>query len=515
MASIDQAEYYSIKRLRWNTLVFTGGKGVNAMLSLSLFALIASSLSRADFAIYAWLIAFVELSTNLSRFGINWAVDRYVPQLRSTLNTQALRRFLLIMAGLRISVILAMLVVFYWGGRTLLSLSGHEHWLPVFQEYIVILVPFGIMTFFRDVVFQSLLQQAHSQANTTLRHLTFFAILLAALVMTDELTLTHVVYGDITAAVVASLVALLQFRHLLRTFPYEAAPTSSDLPSWRTVARFAANSYANEVLRMSGSGYAVMSAAPHLLATAVLAPYGFCQTLFSQLNRFLPAHLFAGLYRPRLIARYTETGNFGDLNWQLVVILKVSNYILAAGMAVFYAYGAEILALISGGKYADAHGLMLFFLILMLIDNHRQVLMALCNTIERVDILKRASLFLPFVVPVALLLVWAGLGTFGLVAALITADLLCVGTIIHQLRRQDYRLKVDRWGQMRIVLSALITAAIGSVIHDLHADTFAWNLAGIAVVALVFVIVARILRPFADYERNTIEKMLGRRIYVI
>ena len=35
-----------------------------------------------------------------------------------------------------------------------------------------------------------------------------------------------------------------------------------------TVARFAANSYANEVLRMSGSGYAVMSAAPYLLTTA-------------------------------------------------------------------------------------------------------------------------------------------------------------------------------------------------------------------------------------------------------
>ena len=112
MASLDQADYYSISRLRLNTLIFAGGKGINATLSLSLFALIASNLSKADFAIYAWLIAFVELSNNLSRFGINWAVDRYVPQLRSTLNSMALRRFILIMTSLRLGVVLLMAGVF-------------------------------------------------------------------------------------------------------------------------------------------------------------------------------------------------------------------------------------------------------------------------------------------------------------------------------------------------------------------------------------------------------------------
>ena len=47
MSSLDQAEYYSISRLRWNTLVFTGGKGINASLSLGIFALIAASLSKS------------------------------------------------------------------------------------------------------------------------------------------------------------------------------------------------------------------------------------------------------------------------------------------------------------------------------------------------------------------------------------------------------------------------------------------------------------------------------------
>lgn len=515
MSSFDQADYYSISRLRWNTLIFTGGKGVNAVLSLSIFALVASTLSKADFAIYAWLIAFVELSNNLSRFGINWAVDRYVPQLRSTLNSLALRRFLFIMTGLRLGLVLLIAGVFFRGGEALLIWSGKEDWIPAFDSYIVILIPFALMTFFRDVVFQSLLQQAHSQANTTIRHLIFLSVLLVSLLLADELTLYHVIYGDIAAAVIAATIAVFQLRYLVSQLPYDATPTSNALPSWRAIARFAANSYVNEALRMSGSGYAVMTAAPHLLSTIVLAPYGFCQTLFSQLNRFLPAHLFSGLYRPRLISQYTKTGRFDSLNWQLIVILKVSNYILAAGITVFFIYGSDILGFLSSGKYADAHTLMLLFLFLMLIDNHRQVLMALCNTIERVEFLSRSSLFLPLVVPIAIVLVYAGLGAYGLALALITADLLCVGAIVYQLRSNGYELEVDLLGQARIAGSALITLAIGMLIHSSHPDTWFWNVIGMGLTGLTFIIVARILRPMVAHEREMIERMAGRRIFVI
>lgn len=515
MPSLDQAEYYSIGRLRWNTLVFTGGKGINAIFSLGIFALIASNLSKADFAIYAWLLAFVELSTYLSRFGINWAVDRYVPQLRSTLNSLALRRFILIMTGLRLSLILVMAVAFFWGGEVLLTLAGHEDWIPVFHRYVIIIIPFALMTFLRDVVFQSLLQQAHSQGNTTVRHLIFLIALFAAFLMSDELTIDHVIFGEIAATVVAALAAVLQLRYILRQLPYDATPTTNSLPSWRTITRFAANSYVNEVLRMSGSGYTVMTTAPHLLTTIAVAPYGFCQTLFAQLNRFLPAHLFSGLYRPRLVSQYTKTGSFDDLNRQLIIILKVSNYILAAGIAIFTVYGAEMLTLLSGGKYADAHGLMLLFIFLMLIDNHRQVLVALCNTIEKVEYMSRASLFLPLVVPIAIGLVFAGLGASGLVLALIIADALCLGAIVYQLWINGYRVRAGLPGQARIALAALITVAFGWFIHDYHPDSWFWNFTGMALTGIAFIAVARVLSPMDAHERSTIERMVGRRIYVL
>ncbi len=515
MPSTETTEYYSLKRLRWNTLVFTGGKGINAALNLSIFALIASSLSKTDFAIYAWLVAFVELSTNISRFGINWAVDRYVPQLRSTLNSIALRRFILVMTGLRVSVILLFAALFHWSGQTILSFSGKEDWFPAFDLYILVIVPYALMTFSRDIVFQSLLKQAHSQANTTIRHAIFLLVLFFFVSRSDELTLMNVIYGDIAATTVAATVALIQMGFLLHQLPYGSAPTSTALPTWRMIVKFAANSYANEVFRMSGSGYAVMTAAPQLLATAALAPYGFCQTLFTQLNRFLPAHLFSGLYRPRLVSEYTRTGSFGTLNRQLIVILKVSNYILASGIAVFFVYGGEILDLLSRGKYVDAHGLMMFFLVLMLVDNHRQVLMALCNTIERVDFLSRSSLFLPLVVPIAVILVLAGLGSFGLVAALIIAEVMCVGAIVYQLRRAGYHLMFDLSAQLRIAMAALVSILAGLIIHASLPDTWFWNIVGMGLTGLAFVAAGRFLRPMSERERASIERMVGRKVYVL
>ncbi len=516
MSTSDKSEYYSAKRLRWNTLVFTGGKGVNAMLSLGIFYLIAANLSKADFAVYAWLIAFIELSNNISRFGINWAVDRYVPELRSSLNSFSLRRFILIMTGLRALVITALAALFYAAGQILLEMGGKEDWLPAFDIYIVLLIPFALMVFLRDVVFQSLLQQAHSQGTTSLRHLVFMCVIGYILFGTSSLTLTNVIYGEIIATFIAVTAALIQAGILIRQFPYNVAPRSDSPLSWRVVLRFAANSYANELLRMSGSGHAVMSAAPQLLATAALAPYGFCQTLFAQINRFVPAHLFSGLYRPKLVAEYTKTGSFEALNRRLITILKISNYILALSLAVFFVYGGILMDWLSKGKYGDAHGLMMLFVLLMLVDNYRQVLMALCNTIERVDFLRRASLIMPLVLPLASCLVWAGFGAYGLVLALILPEIICVATIMHQIKRAGHDLKFDMPGQARIAASAFVAVIVGLAVQYYYlSESVVSVLVGIALTGMAFIIAAKLFRPLCRDERAALERLVGRKLYLL
>ncbi|MGI9437653.1 MAG: lipopolysaccharide biosynthesis protein, partial [Geminicoccaceae bacterium] len=439
----DTGEYYSTKRMRSNVYIFAGGKIANAALSFTILVLIASSLTKSDFAIYAWLLAFTEFTVNISRFGVNLLVLRYAPQLRSSQNLKALSRMILLTTFSRVVVMLVFGLVYYWGSYGLLSVLGKTEWLPAFELYIAVIIPFALVVFLRDTVFQSLFQQGHTQVNTTVRHAVFLIGLLSVLWIVNPVTVIEVIYVDIAATTTAAVLALIQGWILLRRFPYgEVEPTAS-VPSWSTMLKFAANSYASEILRMLGSGYSLMTIAPQMLTVAALAPFGFCLTLFGQIYRFLPAHLFSGLFRPKLIAEYTKSRSFERLNQQIIMILKISNYTLAAGISIFFVYGSDFLDLMSNGKYGSEYYLMLGFLILMLVDNHRLVLAELCSAIEKADLLRDASIANLTIIPIAVFLVALGLSYYGLVLAIIIGEGIFVATIIRKLWQAGYSLRFD------------------------------------------------------------------------
>ena len=251
----------------------------------------------------------------------------------------------------------------------------------------------------------------------------------------------------------------------------------------------------------------------HYVARSAALLSVLCQTLFTQLQRLLPAHLFSGLYRPRMISQYARTGDFNRLNQQLILILKISNYVLAGGLAAFFVYGETIFDLLSGGRYADAHRLMLLFIVLMMIENFRQVMFTLCSTIERVDFLRRASLIMPLVVPVALGLVWAGADASGLVSALIIADLCSIGAIIYQIKNAGFGLKFDTAGQARIAGACIVSAMVGMLIQGTHPDVLTYDIVGMVAIGVTFIVVSRLFRPMSEDERLSIERFVGRPAY--
>jgi O-antigen/teichoic acid export membrane protein len=512
----DEQEYYSLKRLRSSTMIFAIGKIVNAVLALTILVLLASNLTRGDFAVYAWLVAFTEFTVNISRFGINHVVLRYAPELRAGHHLRALSRLLLLSTVSRI-VIMTLFGLFYYGAsHGVLSLVGKTDWLPAFELYIAVIIPFGLMVFLRDTVFQSLLRQGLSQANMTIRHTVFLLGLAVFLLSATDLTVMEVIAVEIAATMVATLIALIQGWRIVKGLPEDQAAAGGSVPGWRTMMRFAANTYASELLRMLGSNHALMTVAPQMLTVAALAPFGFCLTLFGQIYRFLPAQLFSGLFRPKLIAEYTKSRSFERLNRHIVMILKISNYVLAGGLAIFIVYGAAILDLMSDGKYGDEYLLMVAFFMLMFIDNHRLVLSELCSTIEKTDILRNVSLANLLIIPIAVLLVSFGFSYYGLVLAIIMGEGLFVSAIIASLWRQGFALRLDVMGQLRIIAAAAIAGVAGYLYKTSVADDgFVLMVLGMAIIGLSFVAAARLLRPINDGERDAIERLAGRKLYVV
>jgi hypothetical protein len=114
---------------------------------------------------------------------------------------------------------------------------------------------------------------------------------------------------------------------------------------------FALNNYAQDVLAQTGSGPLMTMLASRLVGVPALAAFGLAQNLTGYVDRFLPAQLFLGLLRPRVIAAYADDRNFGELRRRTALILKVSSCVLAAVTAVIVAVARPALRLLANGQY--------------------------------------------------------------------------------------------------------------------------------------------------------------------
>ena len=81
--------------------------------------------------------------------------------------------------------------------------------------------------------------------------------------------------------------------------------------------------------------------AGHMLAAPAVASYGFAQSLYEYLKRYLPAQLMVGLIRPVVVARWARERSFpaiAEISSQVVlinVLLIGGGVLAAAGIGLF------------------------------------------------------------------------------------------------------------------------------------------------------------------------------------
>lgn len=510
----ESAQPYAIPRLRRSAVVFLAGKGLTAPLNFTIFLLIAARLPTQQFALYAWLIAFSQLSHQLSFVGLNWVALHYVPYYRSRVGGRSYRLFVLGLVALRV-VLVAMLVgVCFVTAPYLVAAFGHEAWLLPLRLYLVVMAAELGVEFVRPCIFEPLLEQGISQGNVLLQHVVFFAGLLLALsVEGPALSIEGVIYARGAAVWVALLVALGQVGHLLRQPATVAAREQP--PGSRVLLGFALDNYAQDVMRLTSSGPLVTMLASRLIDVPALAAFGFAQNLTGFVDRVLPAQLFLGLLRPRVIAAYGDDRNFAELRRRIALILKVSICALAAVTAVLIALGRPALALLADGRYASTYGLLLTFLLWLAVISVQRMQSVLTNVLGRSELLRRAALSSLLVVPTAVAMVYAGAGPYSLVLGMIVGEAVFVWLMSNQLQRMDYPLVFDARGYGRFA-GATMTAIIVGALSARALPTGLWSVGGgIAATLASFVLALRLLRPFALEERRAIESLLGRRMVLL
>jgi len=494
--------------------VFLAGKGLTAPLNLIIFFLIAARLPQQQFALYAWLVAFGQLSQQLSFFGVNWIALHHVPYYRSRVGGRSYRLFLLGLVALRFVLIVALVGVSFVTAPHLVAAFAHEAWLFPLRLYLAVMAAELEVEFLRSCVFEPLLEQGVSQGNVLLQHLVFLAGVLRALSAEgSSLSIEDVIYARGAAVWVALMVALAQLGRVLRQ---PAAAVAGEPPrGLRVLLGFALDNYAQDVMRLTSGGPLMTMLASRLVGVTALATFGFAQNLARFLDRFLPAQLFLGLLRPRVIAAYVNDRSFGELGRRIALILKVSSCAFAAATAVLVAVGRPALRLLAGGQYVSSYGLLLTFLLLLAIISVQRMQSVLTNVLGHSHLLRRASLSSLLVVPTAVALVYAGAGPYGLVLGMIVGESVSVWMVSNQLRQAGYPPVFDAQGYGRIT-GATMAAVILGRLSALALPTGLWSVGGGAAATLAFFVLGlRFFRPFAPEERRAIENLLGRRMVLL
>jgi len=380
-----------VRRGLWHFLI---GRGLSSVAGIAGMLLVVRWLSVANFATYSVLVALVEIMTALTGLGLAHVVLRYVPELYVQGQFRALRGLIWRSFGLRSSVLALFLLlaalftdsVEQWLGLALTSQTLH---------LFMVLLLVRIAGHFLSQCLESTLHQAEAQTAFTLAALVRLLALLAFGSQSGQsLSLEQVIVAELLGDLVGLLVLVVCLIRILRR-PQGTHPGNWVWQQRHKLFRFAMSGYLQHLAILPYGGHSNRLVGVHVLSVGAMAAFGFAQSLYEYVRRYLPAQLLVGLIRPVVISRYAQTGDFARAAYLCQRVLQI-NLLLLAGLSLpLLVCGPELLLAISAQKYgAQSAAVLLALAVVLALETQRQQLELLAQTIERYDLLLPTNMLL-------------------------------------------------------------------------------------------------------------------------
>lgn len=495
--------------MRASLLHFLFGKAFNAIVSLTTVVALARWIAPETYGIY---IAFLALQTSmlaLSSLGIDTTAERFMPELRTRHADGELLGFVMASISARLLSVTLLVLIATFAARPITALVGLEQHQASFQLWIWVVALTGILSF-TVVLLEAMLHQQQAQRCMSI----YVSIKLLLLVLAHQLRridLDSLVLIELTATGIATLVGMYL---LIRRF-------SSDglLCGWQVVLenrhrmqRFAFFNYIAQVVFQFFSVELMKLLVTRLLGVLQSARYGFAYSLAETVQRYLPAVLLMRLIKPVFVSRYTSTGDFAQLNGMARIILKLNLLLLAPMVAFAAVFGRDLLSMLSKGQYGDAHWLFVSVLGLLVLTSHQLVLSLLAGTLEKNSMQLYAGIASAVSFPCALFLVPA-IGPLGAIAASAISG--CVYNVFATvyLRHSGFDYRPDLRGAA--VFMAAGAASYGTSL-SITSVLSGWQglLAALIAGSMVYLAIVRALSAFSQDERDLLNSILPKRIFV-
>jgi O-antigen/teichoic acid export membrane protein len=253
-----------------------------------------------------------------------------------------------------------------------------------------------------------------------------------------------------------------------------------------------------------------------MLGVEATAAFGFLRSLYQLAVRYLPATLLAGVLRPRLVASQVDGGDIRATADDANLAGKLSLFVLMPLLGFAAVHGELAVALLSGGRFPST-GWLLFGLWLGLVPlSQRALLEAVAVSAGQSNLCMRAAFLGPLSLPLMIGLVLAGAGIAAAVVALVIGNLLFVALILLGLARR-LRYPYDGRGLLRMLFAATLAGLVTWAVDlGLPAGLGGRSHAalGAAAAILAFLGCARLVRPFTAAERDRLNRVFRRKVFI-
>lgn len=510
-AGTEGAEgYYGARRVRRSLKHFLVGGGINSIASIAVALLIVRQLSVGDYAGYTALGGLTMTLTMLTALGTARIMPRYFPVLRQADADRELRRLFWGLLGMRTTALAVALGVVMFAGAAVskaLGLPPAREVLPAFTAYV-----FAFALSMQVVgSLQALLLNREMARGTALEWVSKLAVLAVYVKMTGGLSLTEALWIQSGTAAAGLLYMVWALQRHFAVQP--AASKAEKVLDYAAVRRLGTQGYLGTLMGLHTSPGAVKLIGAYQLSALGTASLGFAYAMTNVVKRYLPATLLLGLIEPTVMARYGERRDFGQLARLVSVVLKINLFILLPITGWLMLSGGPLVSLVAGGKYADSATLMGLMMIVLIMQSHGLIMQLICNAVERTDLLVRSAIWSWLLLPVML----AGgifLGASGLLLGLLAIALTRNIYVVYRLRGLGYSYRPEWAGILRIVVIAVASAAAGAGVSGLLQPGIVAAFVAAAVTGVLFLMVAYAWKPFTTPERDTLNRFIGRRLFV-
>lgn len=463
--------HYSGSRFRAALVHYVLGRGLNALLSISLFVALARALPVQSYAAYVALWALTELLLAVGNLGTEWVTAAEVPRLRQAGHGAALRRLAAAVFAVQGFSFGVLALVWFVGHQALASALGLTP-DPAVAVFAATLLIEGISRSVRDQMLSSLLLQWVAQAGQAFRNGAVLLFLVVSAAQGDAIVLMDVVLCEVAAALAALAFSGAYLGWVLRKLPTETA--AQTLP-WRDYGKRALLAW------LGGLGGLLLSAQTALILIGkaagpeVGAAAGFARNLAEQVRRFMPIEFGFAIFRTFLLSRFAVDQSAQRLWQRMQLAWRANAVLLVAILAVSFAFGDEIGALVSGGRYPSAGVALSLWLLWVLAWSRHRLVDTLAHTVgtSKALVLTSAALL-----PGLLVLAWAARSSQPMmgVAVLAVCELIYAGVLVRvSLRHEREGAGWLRSDWLKLGIAGLAATALALALKSESSLPWGWS----------------------------------------